>query len=153
MQRTNVYKTFYFHTCMRHNIILYFILLLLDFSTKILLHEKNILLFPFFLLTFTRNTGTLFGLFPQSNRLFICISAALIGVLLYLYHTEKNYRLPFTLLLAGASGNLLDRILHGYVTDFLDFKIWPVFNIADIYIVIGILLCILTMYREKNSPL
>ncbi len=136
---------------MRHSIILYSILLLLDFSTKLLLYGKNISLFPFFSLTFTRNTGTLFGLFPRSNLLFICISAALTGVLLYLYQTEKNYRLPLTLILAGATGNLLDRIFHGYVTDFIDFRIWPVFNIADICIVVGILLCILLASRKTQT--
>ena len=58
-------------------------------------------------------------------------------------------RIFLSLILAGALGNLIDRIRFGYVVDFLDFRIWPVFNIADACISIGTVLLVLQIFRHK----
>ncbi|MBU1999204.1 MAG: signal peptidase II, partial [Candidatus Omnitrophica bacterium] len=64
---------------------------------------------------------------------------------------KKPDRLAFLLILAGALGNLYDRIFFGYVIDFLDLRVWPVFNVADSAITIGALLLGYSVFREFVS--
>jgi signal peptidase II len=56
----------------------------------------------------------------------------------------------FSLILGGAIGNLIDRIAYGYVVDFIDFRIWPVFNVADSAITIGAAALIIDSFRERR---
>ena len=72
-------------------------------------------------------------------------------IIFYWKKIHQNNKLSFgiSFLLGGIIGNLIDRIFRGYVIDFIDFKLWPVFNIADIFVVIGIILVI--WYFIKNS--
>jgi signal peptidase II len=63
--------------------------------------------------------------------------------------------LAIALLLGGASGNLIDRLLrhnHGAVIDFIDFQWWPVFNVADVAIVVGALLLAITSWMHEKAP-
>jgi len=108
--------------------------------------------------TFVRNTGAAFGLFKNSAPFFIIVSMAAIMVMLYLLLKSvtkgeflKNFIFNFSLILiiSGAFGNLIDRIRFGYVIDFIDVRIWPVFNIADSSITIGSLILILSFMRQK----
>ena len=111
-------------------------LLFLDQLTKILtlnIHKK----FLFFSINSTTNTGTLFGLSQGNNLLFTLLSLALISLLIYFYKKEPPLQTGFNFILAGALGNLLDRLFRGVVLDFLDFKIWPIFNLADACIVLA----------------
>ena len=63
---------------------------------------------------------------------------------------KKSYIISLSLILAGALGNLIDRVFYGYVIDFLDFRIWPVFNVADSAITIGaIMLGWLIIFKER----
>ncbi len=87
---------------------------------------------------FISNTGSFFGFFAGYNNLFIIISLIAVGVLFYFYEREKNLRLGLSFIIAGAVGNLTDRILKGYVIDFIDLPFWPVFNFSDMFIVIGV---------------
>lgn len=104
----------------------------------------------FFNLVHARNTGIAFSLFADSaewireGALPIVSAVAVIGLLAYLLRTESGHwrlHLALTLVLAGAAGNLYDRMMYGYVTDFLDFYIgswhWPAFNVADSAITVG----------------
>jgi len=110
-----------------------------------------------FNLTYTTNTGAAFGLFPDQGVLFIVIAFVVItAILFYYHHLPDGYRLvrlALGLQLGGALGNLVDRVRQGYVIDFVDFnfwpmKDWPVFNLADSAIVVGVVLLALTMLRE-----
>lgn len=93
-------------------------------------------------LTCRRNTGTVFGLFQGSNEIFIALTAVAIAVvMIYFLKSAVSEGTLMTaaaaLIVAGAIGNLVDRVIFRYVRDFIDFHIWPIFNVADIFICIG----------------
>lgn len=86
------------------------------------------------------NTGTAFGLFKGVNSLFLWLTVFIIGAMLYFYSTrrlEKMGALFLSLVLGGAIGNLIDRVMFGYVADFVSISVWPAFNVADCAITIG----------------
>lgn len=118
---------------------------------------ESVRILPFFYLTFVANTGTAFGLFQgvNSNSMFIIISVCIIMYALYLRTAIVRHGLSaltgFILVLGGAFGNLIDRIVRGQVIDFLDFLVWPVFNIADSCICIGTGLLIFSFIKEHTS--
>ena len=93
-------------------------------------------------ITHTFNTGSAFGLFPDQTLFLIFASFFGIGVLLVIYGTQAFQSLPLRISLGmqlgGAVGNLFDRIRTGQVTDFIDIGPWPVFNVADSCIVVGL---------------
>ena len=95
-----------------------------------------------FQLTCSFNTGTAFGLFPDHTFLLILASFIGVGVLLLVYQRHPVpgplLRISLGLQLGGAIGNLTDRIRFGQVTDFVKLGPWPVFNLADACIVVGI---------------
>jgi signal peptidase II len=95
-----------------------------------------------FYLTFVQNTGTAFGLFQGNNKALLILAFLILGALLYGARglSERGGfwgALGVALVLGGAVGNVMDRIHYGQVIDFLDFRIWPVFNIADSAITVG----------------
>jgi len=93
-------------------------------------------------LTLVHNRGAAFGILKNQLPLFI-LTAVIAIVLIYLNlkkngrHQSQAYNISLSLILAGGLGNLIDRVFFGYVIDFLDFRVWPVFNIADSAITIG----------------
>lgn len=99
-----------------------------------------------FHLTYVENRGAAFGIFQGKHLMFIVITAIVVSsVSIYYFQLPpgKEYhwmRLAFILLIAGAIGNVIDRLRFGYVIDFLYFKLinFPVFNIADICVVVGV---------------
>ena len=108
----------------------------------------------FFRLTRVHNTGAVFGLFQgQSFLLTIIASVGVAALLLYalFFHRKLPFlgnwlgKLAFGLVLGGTVGNLIDRIYLGYVTDFIVVSIWPVFNIADSAIVVGVIILIYSL--------
>ena len=121
----------------------------------------------YFGLSYACNTGAAFSLFEHGHEvlLFLFIGAALTTII-WLYIRSANQaslllKLSFGLVLGGAAGNLIDRFRLGYVTDFLLFTIrpiftWPVFNLADSAICLGIFLLILYFWRRpalaQRSP-
>ncbi|MBW2996199.1 signal peptidase II [Candidatus Woesearchaeota archaeon] len=105
-----------------------------------------------FHLTYIQNTGAGFGLFQQSTSLLIWFSIIVIGLILYFYDAvpnDKCVQIATALILGGTLGNLIDRINLGYVIDFLDFRIWPAFNIADIAITLGVIRLIIYMIKTN----
>ena len=115
---------------------------------------------PFFHLTYLENTGAAFGVMRDSNGFFIILAVALMGGLIVwrrrLPEEDKISRAALSLILAGAAGNLYDRLAYGHVVDFLDFLIWPVFNVADSSISVGACLLALGFWKEgrpANAPL
>jgi len=94
--------------------------------------------------TFVRNRGAAFGILKNQLPLFI-FTALFAVVLIFLVISKKRQRplilnISLGLILAGAIGNLIDRLFLGYVVDFIDFRIWPVFNVADSAITVGAVL-------------
>jgi len=113
----------------------------------------------------TSNPGVAFGLFADSDMpwrapLLIVFSAGVIGLIVWLLMTGRAGGWPgrsgMTLILGGAVGNVLDRVLHHSVTDFIDFYIgthhWYTFNLADSAIVVGAGLVILELLRDWRHP-
>ena len=100
----------------------------------------------FFRVIYIHNSGAAFGLFQGQSFLLAIIALAVIAALL-LYALFFHHKMPFLddklgrlaigLVLGGATGNLIDRINIGYVTDFIDVGFWPAFNVADSAIVVG----------------
>ena len=95
-----------------------------------------------FHITYILNPGAAFGILEHQRLLFIVVATALLlGVLCFQNRLKKEplrMRLGVALLSGGAMGNLVDRIRLGAVVDFFDFRIWPIFNVADIAIVLGV---------------
>jgi signal peptidase II len=108
-----------------------------------------------FKITHAWNTGTAFGLFPQYGGLLTLISLAAVVVLFLFYRSAGSpslyVRTAFGMQLGGAFGNLFDRIRLGHVTDFIDVGPWPVFNIADSAIVVGIALMAWHFWSASSS--
>ena len=108
-----------------------------------------------FHITLVHNTGVAFGLFKNLSSFFILVSAAVILYILKdLLINHRCYslrkKIAFSLVLGGACGNLIDRFHLGYIVDFLDFRIWPVFNIADSAITIGIFLLAIELFFARS---
>ena len=111
----------------------------------------------FFRLTHGTNTGTAFGLFPGQTLLLTIASVFAIGFIIYFYraHGGKSWLtgLNIGLLLGGAFGNLIDRLIAKRVTDFIDVGPWPIFNVADSAVVVGITLLVASMILfDKAEP-
>ena len=110
----------------------------------------------FFRLTRTYNTGSAFGLFPNQTFLLMLASMAGIAILIIFFRNQPIppvwLRTSLGLQLGGAAGNLVDRITLGRVTDFLDVGPWPVFNMADSSIVVGIVILAWFLLRAPSAP-
>jgi signal peptidase II len=108
-------------------------------------------------LTHVQNTGAAFGIL--ANQSFLLLVTAIVGIAaLLLFYRYPGFNIPalqgaLGLVLGGAGGNLIDRLRFGYVTDFIDLQVWPVFNLADSAIVggIGFLALFLLIRKEPGS--
>lgn len=112
-----------------------------------------------FRITHGLNTGTAFGLFPNQTLLLVIASFIAIGFLYYFYRTHalpsRLLRFAIGLQLGGAFGNLLDRLRTGAVVDFIGLGWWPIFNLADSSIVLGMSLLVALMLlssKESRQP-
>lgn len=144
-------------------IILTILVILVDFFSKYMVsklmtvNETINLIDNFFRITYVKNTGAAFSIFSNNTILVIIISVVIIGFLLfYIYKNKGNNKLEnvsYAFILGGAIGNLIDRLVYGYVIDFLDFEILsydaPIFNLADTFIVIGVILFLINTLRSR----
>lgn len=108
-----------------------------------------------FRITHITNSGAAFGLFPNQGSFFILI-AIIVVVAIVLYYRRLPaedwlIRVSLGLQLGGAIGNLIDRLRFGYVIDFIDISFWPVFNLADASITVGVLLIIYQLWRMERA--
>lgn len=115
---------------------------------------------PFLQITYVTNSGAAFGLFPNRGQFFVVIAVLVIAALVWYYiqFSDGHWFVQFALglQLGGASGNLIDRLrFDGSVVDFIDLNFWPlhrwpIFNLADASIVVGVtLLTILMLWEER----
>lgn len=107
------------------------------------------------------NTGAAFGIFKNGNPIFMVLAVIVSGAILYYYpripDTEKVIRFSLSLQLAGAVGNLIDRIFLGHVTDFISVGNFAIFNIADSSITVGVAILLIAVWmqdrKEKKASL
>jgi signal peptidase II len=139
--------------------------ILLDQGTKILvesmmdLGQSGAVIGDLFRLTYIKNAGGAFGIFMGGGWFYFLASVAAVAMILfYLRRLSPGLILPrlaLAMILGGALGNLIDRIRSGVVTDFLDFGIgntrWPVFNLADAFITVGVVLFFISMMRTHKE--
>ena len=111
-----------------------------------------------FHLTYVRNTGAAFSIL-QSHRSLLILFSAFLVILLLTFFIRKGKELPVllnvaaTAIISGGIGNMIDRILRGYVVDTFDFRMWPVFNVADISVCVGCaLLLIYVIFFDRKNP-
>ncbi|MDD4859208.1 MAG: signal peptidase II [Dehalococcoidales bacterium] len=110
----------------------------------------------FFRLVNVQNTGAAFGIFPGQSEILTVVAIAGIIALLVCAFLSRRYlpvldstvsMIALGMVLGGTIGNLIDRLQFGYVTDFLDFKIWPIFNVADSCVTVGIIIIAYSLIR------
>ena len=145
-------------------------IIVLDQLTKIIvdrtmpLHHSIPIADGFFSLTYVRNTGAAFGIFAGSHEVFrlpflIGVSILAIGFILVMLKRLRDDATglvtALTFILAGAIGNLIDRVLHGEVIDFLDVYYsnyhWPAFNLADSFITVGVTITLFYLVGAKGD--
>lgn len=112
----------------------------------------------FFHITYVQNRGIAFGVFQgKINIISIVTIVAIVMLIIYFFKTFKksNFleRLSFMFIIAGAIGNIIDRIFRGYVVDMLDFRgVWAyVFNMADVYINFGVILILIEILLKSRN--
>jgi signal peptidase II len=103
-----------------------------------------------------RNSGIAFGLFASATPVVIVLTGVAVGWMLVFFARSgaRHPILPIALglVIGGSLSNLLDRVRLGYVTDFLDFRYWPAFNLADSFIVIGVLVLLAALAFAEREP-
>jgi len=99
--------------------------------------------------TYIQNTGMSFGLFQGNNLVLIWISIIIFGLLVYWYDSFKTTlsQVAYWLIMAGLFGNLIDRILRGFVVDMISVGTFPVFNVADSAITLAVVLLLIDELR------
>ena len=143
--------------------VIFFCVVILDVITKQLIetyiHPPDFIeVFSFLRIVNVKNKGAAFGIFSQiNNNVFIIISIiAIVAIMLYLLKTrDKLEIISLSLVLGGATGNLIDRTTISQVIDFIDFFIntwhWPAFNVADSALTIGIILFLFANIRQHRT--
>ncbi len=125
-----------------------------SWAQRFLAPRSFIEIFPFLRLTYVENTGAAFGVLQDSNAFFIALSIVLLGGLLVARRrwcsARSGSRYAVALVIAGALGNLYDRLAFGHVIDFIDLRVWPVFNIADSCISVGALSLAWMLGKEER---
>ena len=135
-------------------IIIFFLIIFFDQLSKILVIKnfqlyESLSILPFFNLTFVVNYGFAFGFLnnPSLNQIIvILVIFSIIAYFLYLLIKTQDqfFRFSLILIISGAIGNFIDRILYGFVIDFIDIYLgsyhWPAFNLADSSITLGFIL-------------
>lgn len=143
----------------------------LDIGSKLLVMNtmgygwpNRIEILPFFNLLYVHNYGAAFSFLSDAGGwqrwLFAVIAFGVSGLLMYWMRatpsTNRMVNIAYALVIGGALGNLFDRLVHGYVVDFLDFYIgnnhWPAFNLADTAICIGAVLIVLESFIASKKP-
>lgn len=132
------------------------LIIMLDQISKLIMIDKNINILPQVLsFSYTQNTGVAFGLISNNIIFVIIFNIVILGIIIK-FLKENNESIDYTvlvsliLILSGGIGNLIDRILKGYVVDFIkfDFINFPIFNVADISITLGIFILIIVIVKQ-----
>ena len=130
--------------------IITIIAILLDQAIKIVIKSK------LFNLTYIQNTGAAFGIGSNSTSMFIAVNVVIIGLIAYFIFSKgeelsKLILIALHLVLAGGISNLIDRIVRGFVIDYIDISPlikYPVFNLADIFVVAGCIIIAISLIKD-----
>lgn len=108
--------------------------------------------------SYLSNDGMAFGMFPDNKALLITLCLVILAIIGFVIYKTKPEKMPekisYGMIIGGAVGNLVDRIMHGFVIDFIDVRFidYPTFNVADCFVVIGaILLCVCVIFFDKKE--
>lgn len=140
-----------------------FILVFIDQIVKILLnnsiklYDSIVIIKNFFSITLVHNNGAAFSILENNKILLIGIAIAALFLIIIFFIKDKKLNnsdiVIYSMLMGGIVGNLIDRVVYGYVIDYLDFKIinynFPIFNFADILIVVSIMLLFIFSIKEE----
>ena len=119
------------------------VIVIFDQLTKLFMQDIHYGIF-----NYVTNTGAAFSLFTGYVNALAIFSLFAIIFIIYLYKLYPSYEIPLSFILGGAIGNLIDRTFLGFVRDFIDLKIWPIFNLADSFNVIGTLMVIYLIWKN-----
>lgn len=123
-------------------------------ETSMVLGESRPVIQDVLHFTYIENSGGAFGLLANSQILLMVGSVVALGVVAWMLLAQPPSRTMASgggLVLGGAAGNLLDRISSGGVTDYLDLRVWPIFNLADVAIVLGVSLLVLNALFSRDK--
>lgn len=138
----------------KNRFIISIIILFIDQLIKLIIQNNNInIINKYISIIYVKNTGAAFSILSGNNSLLIVLS---IIMFILIYYLSNNYHdilsdIDFGLIYGGLFGNLLDRIIYGYVRDYISILSFPIFNIADMGIVIGITLLIIHEIKEEKN--
>lgn len=125
-------------------------------ATAFLMERGSVAFIPGVLeLRYARNQGAAFSVLSGYRWFLVILTALALAVVLYILLAKKlkfkSQHICLTLVFAGGAGNLIDRVLHGYVVDFFNtlFIEFPIFNVADCFIVVGVILLLLCMFQQE----
>ena len=134
------------------------IIILIDQITKFLiktsfqLKQSLPIIIYIFHLTYIHNFGAGFGILQQQQWILIFISLTVVGAIFYYFDSikekDKLLQILVGFILGGTIGNLIDRVAYGFVIDFLDFQMWPIFNAADSFVTIGVIGLIIYLWKN-----
>ena len=143
--------------------IISFFFFILDFISKqIVIHflsinESIIVIKNFFYLTYTKNNGAAWSILKDQRLLLLIVTVIVLFLINKYMNKEELSKIEsfiYGMIIGGIIGNLFDRIVYSSVIDFLDFRIfgynYPIFNLADTFIVIGIILLIIVSIRKEH---
>ena len=148
---------------MKHRFYFWFIALAILFLDQAVKYLVQSILFPlksvtiikgFLSISYVRNFGAAFGMFPGQRIMLLIVSIVVCAVVLYFHskmrHDDGLLHSSMALIFGGSMGNLIDRIFRPYVIDYIDFRFWPAFNIADMAVNIGIFIIICEMIIRRE---
>lgn len=146
---------------MKKNLVYVFIIILIILSdqaikNQVIINGNGEILSNILKITYTENTGGAFNIGEGNINFLIIANILILGILTFLsIHLNKGLTLSISLIIAGGLGNLIDRIIRGFVVDYIDITniiSFPIFNLADIFIVIGTIILIIQIFiKELNN--
>ena len=150
---------------MRMMIIFTIIFLIIDVVSKIVVsklmdvYDSIVIIKDFFYITYVRNTGAAWSIFEGKTLGLVVVSLMIISFIIYYIFKNRPKNkfeiVGYSMILGGAFGNLFDRIIYGYVVDFLDFYIfgydYPIFNLADSFILVGVVILMIYTWRFNDG--
>jgi len=138
-----------------------FLIVLADQVLKALTHQHMVLnqsiplIDNVIKLTYVRNTGVAFSLFVGFSPYLAVVGAIVVAGVIYFHYQlparNQVVQMGLSFILGGSLGNLVDRVLRGYVIDYFDITIWPVFNLADMMINIGVIMLAYKLFEEEEK--
>jgi len=121
-------------------------------NVELKMYDKEIAIIEdIFSVTYVENRGAAWGLLSGYPLILNCLTLLILVAIIIYFRKLKGYESFLgALIIGGATGNYIDRIFRGYVVDYIDFKVWPVFNFADICIVMGCILLCMSLYKKSS---